>query len=570
MISKRWTLKNVNHEKTIKLQQELQLKHQKICQILVQRGIEDSQNASEFFNPTLDKLHDPFLMKGMQTAVERIEIARAQGEKILIYGDYDVDGTTSVALMYSFLREFDLNIDFYIPDRYLEGYGVSLKGIDYAAENQFSLIIALDCGVTAVEQIAYAKNAGVDFIICDHHLPSETIPDAIAVLDPKQVDCPYPFKELSGCGVGFKLCQALCMHWDCSKEKVFQLLDLVAVSIASDIVPIIEENRILAYFGLKKLNENPNNGLKSLIEWANLEEKNITISDVVFSLGPRINAPGRMAHAKASVEILISEDPSIGRKMAESLNLVNDKRRATDELMTSEALESIALDLNIGDKKTIVLHHPDWHKGVVGIVASRLVEKFYRPTIIFSETDGVLTGSARSIKGYSIYQGIKSCEHLVNQFGGHDFAAGVSMPKANFNEFVKTFENEASKVITNEMLIPEIEIDAELYFSEVTMSFFNILNRMAPFGPHNMQPVFITKNLKDAGGTKIVGKNHIRFHLKDESGKTFNGICFGLADWYQIDDIKRNSIDICYTIQENHYNGKVTLDLMIKDIKIID
>jgi single-stranded-DNA-specific exonuclease len=509
-------------------------------------------------------------MKVMQTAVERIEIARAQGEKILIYGDYDVDGTTSVALMYSFLREFDLNIDFYIPDRYLEGYGVSLKGIDFAAENQFSLIIALDCGVTAIEQVAYAKNVGVDFIICDHHLPSETIPDAIAVLDPKQVDCPYPFKELSGCGVGFKLCQALCMHWDCSKEKVYQLLDLVAVSIASDIVPIIEENRILAYFGLKKLNENPNNGLKSLIEWANLEEKNITISDVVFSLGPRINAPGRMAHAKASVEILISEDPSIGRRMAESLNLVNDKRRATDELMTSEALESIALDINIGDKKTIVLHNPDWHKGVVGIVASRLVEKFYRPTIIFSETDGVLTGSARSIKGYSIYQGIKTCEHLVNQFGGHDFAAGVSMPKANFNEFVKTFENEASKIITNEMLIPEIEIDAELLFNEVTMSFFNILNRMAPFGPHNMQPVFVTKNLKDAGGTKIVGKNHIRFHLKDESGKTFNGICFGLADWYQIDDIKRNPIDICYSIQENHYNGKVTLDLMIKDIKIID
>jgi hypothetical protein len=332
-----------------------------------------------------------------------------------------------------------------------------------------------------------------------------------------------------------------------------------------------QQNRTkLAYFGLKKLNENPNNGLKSLIEWANLEEKNITISDVVFSLGPRINAPGRMAHAKASVEILISEDPSIGRKMAESLNLVNDKRRATDELMTSEALESIALDLNIGDKKTIVLHHPDWHKGVVGIVASRLVEKFYRPTIIFSETDGVLTGSARSIKGYSIYQGIKTCEHLVNQFGGHDFAAGVSMPKANFEEFVKTFENEASKIITNEMLVPEIEIDAELLFSEVTMSFFNILNRMAPFGPHNMQPVFITKNLKDAGGTKIVGKNHIRFHLKDDTGKTFNGICFGLADWYQIDDIKRNPIDICYSIQENHYNGKVTLDLMIKDIKIID
>jgi single-stranded-DNA-specific exonuclease len=283
------------------------------------------------------------------------------------------------------------------------------------------------------------------------------------------------------------------MHWDCSKENVYQLLDLVAVSIASDIVPIVGENRILAYFGLKKLNENPNNGLKSLIEWANLEEKNITISDVVFSLGPRINAPGRMAHAKASVEILISEDPSIGRKMAESLNLVNDKRRATDELMTSEALESIALDLNIGDKKTIVLHNPDWHKGVVGIVASRLVEKFYRPTIIFSETDGVLTGSARSIKGYSIYQGIKSCEHLVNQFGGHDFAAGVSMPKENFEEFVKTFEQEASKIITNDMLIPEIEIDAELLFSEVTMPFFNILNRMAPFGPHNMQPVFITK-----------------------------------------------------------------------------
>ena len=569
-MQKRWVERELENLAAIAALQDSLKIDKVLVSLLVKRGITNYEDARSFFRPDLSELHDPFLMQDMAIAVSRINQAITSGEKILIYGDYDVDGTTSVALTFSFFKKLYSEIDFYIPDRYLEGYGVSLKGIDYAAENQFSLIIALDCGVTAIEQVAYAKNLGVDFIICDHHLPSETIPDAVAVLDPKQNDCPYPFKELSGCGVGFKLCQALCMHWDCSKENVYQLLDLVAVSIASDIVPIVGENRILAYFGLKKLNENPNNGLKSLIEWANLEEKNITISDVVFSLGPRINAPGRMAHAKASVEILISEDPSIGRKMAESLNLVNDKRRATDELMTSEALESIALDLNIGDKKTIVLHHPDWHKGVVGIVASRLVEKFYRPTIIFSETDGVLTGSARSIKGYSIYQGIKTCEHLVNQFGGHDFAAGVSMPKANFEEFVKTFENEASKIITNEMLVPEIEIDAELLFSEVTMSFFNILNRMAPFGPHNMQPVFVTKNLKDAGGTKIVGKNHIRFHLKDESGKTFNGICFGLADWYQIDDIKRNSIDICYTIQENHYNGKVTLDLMIKDIKIID
>jgi single-stranded-DNA-specific exonuclease len=354
----RWTIKpKPSQEKVKHLVNELKV-DELIAALLVQRGIETFEDARQFFRPSLDDLHNPYLMKDMDKAVSRIEKAIENKENILIYGDYDVDGTTAVSLVSSYLRSFYPNVATYIPDRYNEGYGISYLGIDYAEDNDVSLIIALDCGVTAIEQVAYAKNLGVDFIICDHHLPSETIPDAVAVLDPKQNDCPYPFKELSGCGVGFKLCQALCMHWDCSKENVYQLLDLVAVSIASDIVPIVGENRILAYFGLKKLNENPNNGLKSLIEWANLEEKNITISYVVFSLGPRINAPGRMAHAKASVEILISEDPSIGRKMAESLNLVNDKRRATDELMTSEALESIALDLNIGDKKTINIQRP--------------------------------------------------------------------------------------------------------------------------------------------------------------------------------------------------------------------
>ena len=570
MLTKKWTLKHADEIKSKKLQEELKIKHYKICEILTQRGIDNLYDAEKFFNPDLKDLHDPFLMKDMDKAVERIVEAIQNNEKILIYGDYDVDGTTSVALMCLFLRKINVPLDFYIPDRYSEGYGVSIKGIEYARDNDFKLIIALDCGVTAISQVDLANEYGIDFIICDHHLPSEELPKALAILDAKRVDCEYPFKELSGCGVGFKLCQALSISLDLPTEFYLDLLDLVAVSIASDIVPIVGENRILAFHGLKKLNNNPCIGLMSLIDWAGLGDKEMSISDIVFSLGPRINAPGRMTHAKASVEILVSDDVQIGKDMASKLNEVNIERRSTDELITGEAISAIDNQLNFEHKKTIVLTNKDWHKGVIGIVASRLVERYYRPTIIFSEKDDVLTGSARSIKGFSIYQGIKGCEHLVNQFGGHDFAAGVSIPKANFDKFVSAFEEEANKSITEEMLQPEIEIDTHLNIEDINPKFYDILKRVGPFGPLNMQPIFITKNLKDAGGTKIVGKNHIRFHLKDEKGQQINGICFGLADYYDIADIKRNRINICYTLQENSFNGRTTIDFMIRDIKIID
>jgi single-stranded-DNA-specific exonuclease len=570
MLTKKWTLKHADEIKSKKLQEELKIKHYKICEILTQRGIDNLHDAEKFFNPDLKDLHDPFLMKDMDKAVERIVEAIQNNEKILIYGDYDVDGTTSVALMCLFLRKINVPLDFYIPDRYSEGYGVSIKGIEYARDHSFKLIIALDCGVTAISQVDLANEYGIDFIICDHHLPSEELPKALAILDAKRADCEYPFKELSGCGVGFKLCQALSISLDLPTEFYLDLLDLVAVSIASDIVPIVGENRILAFHGLKKLNNNPCIGLMSLIDWAGLGDKEMSISDIVFSLGPRINAPGRMTHAKASVEILVSDDVQIGKDMASKLNEVNIERRSTDELITGEAISAIDNQLNFEHKKTIVLTNKDWHKGVIGIVASRLVERYYRPTIIFSEKDDVLTGSARSIKGFSIYQGIKGCEHLVNQFGGHDFAAGVSIPKANFDKFVSAFEEEANKSITEEMLQPEIEIDTHLNIEDINAKFYDILKRVGPFGPLNMQPIFITKNLQDAGGTKIVGKNHIRFHLKDEKGQQINGICFGLADYYDIADIKRNRINICYTLQENSFNGRTTIDFMIRDIKIID
>lgn len=571
MLTKRWKLKEVNEKLAHKLQEELKT-NLSICKILTQRGLYTYEEAKTFFRPKLDMLHHPFLMKDMDKAVERVIKAIETNETILIYGDYDVDGTTSVALMYLFLYKIHTKIEFYIPDRYSEGYGISLKGIDYAKEQNISLIIALDCGVTAIKQVEYANSFGIDFIICDHHLPSDHLPDAIAVLDPKRNDCQYPFKELSGAGVGFKLCSALALTLEIPNEELFKYLDLVAVSIASDIVPVVGENRILAYYGLEKLNTNPIIGLKVLKTLSNLDSKEISISEVVFSLGPRINAPGRMSHAKASVEMLIAENEEIGFGMAEKLNLVNTERRVTDEQITGEAMYTLDNETELLNKKTIVLTHPDWSKGVIGIVASRLVEKYYRPTIIFSEKDNILTGSARSIKGFSIYEGIKKCSEHIVQFGGHDFAAGVSLHKDNFEAFKNTFELEASKLISEDMLLPEIEIDLELELKDITMSFFNILTQIGPFGPKNMQPVFRTNNLVDAGGTRYVGKdnNHVKFNLKDENGLIVNGIAFGLGKYYDIKDIQSNPLDICYTLNINDFNNKKTLEVSIKDIKIKD
>ena len=570
-MEKKWVYKPVNQEKLTKLQESLKI-NPILLELLIQRGIYTYEEAKDFFRPQLDMLHDPFLMKDMEKAVPRIVSAIEKNEKILVYGDYDVDGTTSVALFYQFLLDIYPRVDFYIPDRYAEGYGVSLRGIDYAIENKVGLIVSLDCGITAFKAVEYAKENGIDFIICDHHLPSEALPKALAVLDPKRKDCAYPFKELSGCGVGFKLCSGLASHLNMPSETYMQYIDLVAVSIASDIVSIVGENRVLAFYGLEKLNKNPVLGLKILKKIANIELKEMSISDIVFSLGPRINAPGRMAHARASVDILTCTNEVEGLKFAESLSLHNTARRETDEQITSEAIFEITNDVDFSSQRTIVLSNDSWSKGVIGIVASRMVERYYKPTIIFSEKDGILTGSARSIRGFSIYDGISKCSENVIQFGGHDFAAGLSLEKEKFEAFKSKFEEIAMEEITHDMQSPVIDIDHELDLKEIDFKFYNILEQMAPFGPDNMQPVFSTKNLRDAGNSRKVGKtlNHIRLEMIDEKGVRMNGIAFGLGDFIDMEKLKSSPFDICYTIQANEFNGKISLDMIVKDVKIFD
>jgi single-stranded-DNA-specific exonuclease len=570
-MEKKWVVKPVDQEKLGKLQENLKI-NPILLELLIQRGIYTYEEAKDFFRPQLDMLHDPFLMKDMDKAVKRIADAIDSNEKILVYGDYDVDGTTAVALFYQFLCDIYPEVDYYIPDRYTEGYGVSLKGIDYAAENKVNLIVSLDCGITAFKAIDYASSHGIDFIVCDHHLPGDSLPKAIAVLDPKRRDCSYPFKELSGCGVGFKLCSALASYLNMPSETYMQYIDLVAVSIASDIVSIVGENRVLAFYGLQKLNRNPVLGLKILKKIANIELKEMTISDIVFSLGPRINAPGRMAHARASVDILTCTNEEEGLKFAESLSLHNTARRETDEQITGEAILEINNVDDFINQRTIVLANESWSKGVIGIVASRMVERYYKPTIIFSEKNGILTGSARSIKGFSIYEGISKCSENVIQFGGHDFAAGLSIAKDKFESFKAKFEEIGLKEITHEMQSPVIDIDHELDLQDIDFKFYNILDQMAPFGPDNMQPVFYTKNLMDAGKTRKVGKlqNHIRMEMIDAKGVRMNGIAFGLGDMIDLEKMKKSSFDICYTIQANEFNGKISLDIIVKDIKIME
>jgi len=569
-MQKNWIFKPIDQGNVTQLQSSLQI-NPILLDLLVQREIYTYEEAKNFFRPELAMLHDPFLMKGMDKAVLRIMEAIDKKQNILIYGDYDVDGTTSVALVLQFLQQFHSNVDFYIPNRYEEGYGVSIKGIDYAKENNVNLIISIDCGVSAFKAIEYSNSLGMDFIVCDHHLPSDILPPALAILDPKQRDCEYPFKELSGCGVGFKLCTAIATTRNMSDDSYLRYIDLVAVSIASDIVPIVGENRVLAFFGLKKLNESPTMGLKILKKQAGFIEKDLTISDVVFSLGPRINAPGRMAHAGASVEVLICQDEAEGEKFASSLSMHNTARRETDEQITGEAIAEIGELPDLKNKRTIVLANETWSKGVIGIVASRMVERYHKPTIIFAEKDGILTGSARSIKGFSIYNGINACRSEVIQFGGHDFAAGLSIEKTRFDAFRNRFEEEADKVITEDMFLPTIEIDRELKFGDITDKFYKMVDQMAPFGPQNMQPIFATFNLRDSGKTKKVGKTggHVRFEMEDEDGIRYNGIAFGLGDTIEnFDDLKQYSFDICYHIQANEFNGKISLDMIIKDVKI--
>jgi single-stranded-DNA-specific exonuclease len=532
------------------------------------RGIETYEEAKAFFRPSLDSLHDPFLMKGMSNAVNRITDAIAGGEKILIYGDYDVDGTTSVAVVFSFFRTIYPNLDYYIPNRYTEGYGISAKGIDFAAENNFSLIIALDCGIKSNDKVDYAHSKGIDFIICDHHTPGDEPPAAIAVLDPKQADCTYPYKELSGCGIGFKLIQAFALQQGIPKEKVFQYLDLVCISIASDIVPITGENRTLAYHGMQKLNKNPCRGIRALMGVASIEK--MDISDIVFIIGPRINAAGRIDDGKHAVKLLIcEEDDMASDDNADVLQQFNKDRKELDKTITEHALDMIGTDEAMIKRKSTVLYDENWHKGVIGIVASRLIENYYRPTIVLTLSDGKVTGSGRSVKGFDLYEAIYECrEHLI-QFGGHKFAAGLTMMPEKVQDFSDAFEKIVAERITPEQQIPEIEIDAEISLDEINPKFYSIIQQMAPFGPGNMKPVFLSKHLRDSKWSKLLKEEHIKFSIKRvQKGDTIDGIGFGLG--YKYNMVKDDFFDICYQIEENEWNDKVSLQMMVKDVRISD
>lgn len=541
-----------------------------LAQLLVQREIYTFEDARNFFRPDLADLHDPFLMADMQAAVERLTRAMRHNEKILIYGDYDVDGTTSVSLVYKFLKQYYSNVDFYIPDRYNEGYGISIQGIDFAAAQGFRLVIALDCGIKAVEKVKYASEKGVDFIICDHHMPDAVLPPAVAVLDPKRDDCGYPYKHLSGCGVGFKLMQAFCVVNNIDFNELTPLLDLAALSIASDIVPITGENRILAFYGLKQMNSHPGLGLKSIIEVCGLAEKEITISDIVFKIGPRINASGRMKLATEAVELLVSNNPGFAREKSGTINEYNNDRKDLDKNITDEALALIGSDERYAARKSIVVHKPDWHKGVIGIVASRLSEEYYKPSIVMTNSNGLASGSARSVPGFDIYKAIDSCRDLLENFGGHMYAAGLSMKEENIPAFTDRFEQYVAENILEEQTYPQIDIDAVLEFKDITPKFFRVLKQFGPFGPGNMKPVFASKKVLDYGTSRLVGKDqeHLKLELVDSSSENvMNGIAFRMHEYN--DHLKAlNPLDICYTIEENTFNGNTTIQLMIKDIKI--
>jgi single-stranded-DNA-specific exonuclease len=538
-----------------------------IASLLIQRGITNRDLAKSFFRPELADLHDPFLMKDMDLAVNRLEKAIAAKEKILVYGDYDVDGTTAVALFYTFLRTLDADCGFYIPDRYAEGYGVSFAGIDYAAANGYTLIVALDCGIKANDKVAYASAKKIDFIICDHHRPGEKLPAAVAVLDPKRDDCNYPYDELCGCGIGFKLAQAISLKRNLPVESISPLLDLVACAIAADIVPLTGENRVLATFGLKRINESPRAGLKAMLQLANIKRK-VSISDIVFIFAPRINAAGRIEHGKLAVELLASTDETTALAAAEAVNKNNTDRRDIDKTMTAQALDMIAGSVVMQQRKSTVVFDPSWHKGVVGIVASRLIDKYYRPTIVLTESNGKITGSARSVKDFDIYEAIESCSELLVQFGGHKYAAGLTMEPANVEAFVQKFEEVVAGCIQDHQLIPEIEIDTELPLSKIDGSLLNVLRQFAPFGPGNMNPVFLTKRLCDRGWARVVGENHLKMDLVDPNQPTriFPAIAFGQSN--HMESIRnRTEVDVCYTIEENEWNGNVSLQLNVKDLR---
>ena len=539
-----------------------------LCKLLLERGISSAAEAKRFFRPQLNELLDPFLMKDMDIAVDRLNEAMGRKERIMVYGDYDVDGTTAVALVYKFLQQFYSNIDYYIPDRYEEGYGVSVKGVDYAYETSVKLIIVLDCGIKAVNEIAYAKEKGIDFIICDHHVPDEVLPPAVAILNAKRPDATYPYEHLSGCGVGFKFMQAFAINNGIEFHQLTPLLDLVAVSVASDIVPIMGENRILTYHGLKQLNSNPSIGLKAIIDVCGLTDKEITVGDIVFKIGPRINASGRIQNGKGAVALLVEKDFSVALEKANQINQYNETRKDLDKAMTEEANKIVESLEGLSDRRTIVIFNEEWHKGVIGIVASRLTEIYYRPAVVLTRTNDLATGSARSVSGFDVYKAIEHCRDLLENFGGHTYAAGLSMKAENVEEFTRRFEEYVSNHILPEQTCAVIDIDAEIDFSDITPRFHQDLKRFNPFGPDNHKPVFCTHNVYDYGTSKVVGREqeHIKLELVDnKSNNVMNGIAFGQSSQARYIKTKR-SFDICYTIEENtHKRGEV--QLQIEDIK---
>ncbi|MEO8172021.1 MAG: single-stranded-DNA-specific exonuclease RecJ [Sediminibacterium sp.] len=562
-MQKRWNILKADEEKTNLLREALKI-NKTLCSILVQRGIDDFEKAKHYFRPQLSDLHDPWLMKDMDKAVTRILTAFEKAEKILVFGDYDVDGTTSVASLYQFIHNIYSDTDFYIPHRYREGYGVSKLGIDFAKENGFTLIVSLDCGIKSVELITYAKTLGIDFIVCDHHLPDKELPPAVAILNPKQKDCNYPYKELCGCGVGFKLMMALSEKLGLPEESYLNYLDLVATAIAADIVPITDENRTLAFYGLKKVNDNPCPGIRALMQLAGVQ-KYMHITNLVFVIAPRVNAAGRMDDARKAVQLFVEQDYTKALAFAEMLQSDNVDRREADSSITEEALALIQNDPGSINRKTTVVYQEHWHKGVVGIVASRLIETYYRPTVVLTRSGNYVAGSARSVAGFNLYEAIHACrEHLLG-YGGHFAAAGMTLLPENVEAFSAAFDREVSLLITEELLTPEIIIDAEISFSEVTPSLFSILLQMEPFGPENMRPVFIAKNVHDAGFSKIVKEQHIRFVLK-QNNITLTGIGFNMAAKFPLLQ-NRQPLDIVFTIDENEWNGEKNLQLKMIDLK---
>ncbi len=578
-MEKSWALKPQGDPEKIKHLSKVLNIDAPLANLLAQRGVSTLEEAKIFFRPTLDQLFDPFLMKDMDKAINRISHAIKNDERILVYGDYDVDGTSAVALVYTFLHAFHEKIGFYIPDRYLEGYGISFKGIDFAAETDVKLIIALDCGIKSVEKVEYASSKGIDYIICDHHRPGADLPAAIAVLDPKRSDCPYPYKELSGCGIGFKLIQAYARINNIPFTKLIQYLDLVVISIASDIVDITGENRILAFYGLKLINSRPRPGLEALLTFSAIrknEESNgacvfnreLTISDLVFLIGPRINAAGRIESGNNSVRLLISASYEEAKKVAEQINDYNTERKTLDTFATQQAISMIDADSRLRSARSTVIYHPDWHKGVIGIVASRLTESYFRPTVVLTLSNGLITGSARSVKDFDIYEAIDSCSDLLEHFGGHKFAAGLSLLPENLIKFSERFEAAVSARLQGIELVPVIDVDALLPLNVINTRFYSVLKQFAPFGPGNMAPLFVTNGVIDAGGSRVVGKNHLKLNVvhPDITGGPLSAIAFQQGEHFGLID-KQIPFNICYHIEENEWNGSVNLQLNVKDIR---